>query len=109
MSADPIFSFGTGIYGLAVPGVFARVLLRSGAWKWDSPFPAGEFLWAGFYVTLGRPFLEFQLLLLSLEFELLSLNIELLLLYLELLPPHLELSPLHFDLRLDLLLPVHFQ
>ena len=101
MSADLIFSFGTGIYGLAVLQVFARVLLRSGVWKWDNPFPAGEFLWAGFYVMLGRPFLEFQLLLLSLEFELLSLDIELLLLY-------LELALLHFNLHFNLLLPVKF-
>jgi hypothetical protein len=33
MSADPIFSFGTGIYGLAVLRVFAQVLLQSGVWK----------------------------------------------------------------------------
>jgi hypothetical protein len=57
---------------------------------------------------LGRPFLEFQLLLLSLEFELLSLDIELLLLYLELLPPYLELALLNFNLRFNLLLPVKF-
>lgn len=37
VSSDPIFSFGTGIYGLALIAVLALILLRSKVWRSEHP------------------------------------------------------------------------